>query len=134
MMVRSARNGESLLEEWIDGPYIHASAALRLPKTTRSDPIKDGITWRLWELCLSLLTTLRPLFLDGTPNVDASSIAHWKDLLATFFVWGDGFRNGQLDLALQDSDDLKHTTLPDLVAIAVVLKTSTSVGLYEALE
>jgi hypothetical protein len=130
-MIRCARNGEELLEEWIDGPYIRAS--VRLPKCTSSDPAKDGSIWRLWELCLSLLTTLRPLIIDSTPNIDASSIAHWKDLLGTLFVWGDGFRNGQLDLVLQDSDDLRNATLADLGAIAVILKTSTSVGLEELL-
>lgn len=130
--MRFARNGEALLEEWVDGPYIHAS--VRLPKATCSDPTKDGITWRLWELCLSLFTTLRPLIIDGTPNIDASSIVHLKDLLGTLFFWGDGFRDGQLDLIVQDSDDLQNTTLADLGAIAVILKTSTSVGLYEVLE
>ena len=130
MMMRFARNGEAL-EEWIDGPYIHAS--VRLPKATCSDATKDGIIWRLWELCLSLFTALRPLIIDGTPNTDASSISQWKDLLGTLFVWGDGFRNGQLDLVLQDSDDLQNTTLADLGAIAVILKTSTSAGLCEVL-
>jgi hypothetical protein len=135
IMMHWERSGEVSLEEWIDGPYIHASviSGLRLPTATCSDPTTDGITWRLWELCLSLFTTLRPLIIDGTPNIDASTIAYWKNLLGTLFVWGDGFRNGQLDLVLQDSDDLQNTILADLGAIAVILKTSTSSGLLEVL-
>jgi hypothetical protein len=130
MMMRSARNGLASLEEWIDGPYIHTSVTrLRLPKATSSDPTKDGIAWRLWELCLSLFTTLRPLIIDGTPYIGPSAIVDWNDLLETLFIWGDGFRNGQLDLVLQDSADLQNTTLADLGAIAVILKTSTSIGL-----
>jgi hypothetical protein len=135
MTMRFTRKGEGSLEEWIDGPYIHASVTskLRLPIATCSDPATDGITWRLWELCLSLFTTFRPLIIDSTPNIDASAIAHWKDLLGTLFVWGDGFRNGQLDLILQDSDDLQITTLADLSAIASILNNSMSVRLTKPL-
>jgi hypothetical protein len=133
MRMPFTRNGEASLQEWIDGPYIHASVTsrLRLPRATCSDPTRDGITWRLWELCLSLFTTLRPLIIDGTPDIDAFATVYWKDILGTLFVWGDGFRNGQLDLVLQDSDDLQNTILADLGAIAIILKTSTSIRLCE---
>ena len=123
-MMQVGENEDRFWEEWTDGPFIRASA--RLSEATRSDPARNGIIWRLWELSLSLFATLRPLIIDNAPGIDNSSIVQWNDLLGTLFLWGDGFRNGDVDRALQDADDLRNTALAHLVAIAVILKTGTT--------
>ncbi|KAH8747795.1 hypothetical protein BGZ57DRAFT_835767, partial [Hyaloscypha finlandica] len=101
--------------EWIDGATIHRS------RDAENEGAAAGFAWTLYDLDLKLLTNLVPIVSRDLPTTSRKDIKTLKQSLGNLFLWGDGFRDGILEIVLEESDDLKETLVASLVGIARLL-------------
>jgi len=108
------------LEEWIDGTTIQKSG---------DDPCDDGNTgfaWNLYDHVFKLLSALVPLASENVGWLSKKDTRCLKEFLGYLFLWGDGFRDGRLEIVLEESDDLKESVVGLLMTVGTVLISSKS--------
>jgi hypothetical protein len=107
--------------EWIDGATIYRST-----DAEDGERATAGFAWSLYDLNLKLLTELIPIVERDIPTVSRKDVKALKQSLGNLFLWGDGFRDGSLEIVLEESDDLKETLVSSLVQIGRLLISSES--------
>ena len=101
---------------WLyDGPS-QSENLVEIPGEHENDV---GLSTRLYRLCLDVLRHVlcRERF-KGRPKHNSTAL---EICLGKLYLWGDEFRIGDLDQALDQSDDLKGCVLEQLVYVGELL-------------
>ncbi|KAL5330466.1 hypothetical protein ACEPPN_003994 [Leptodophora sp. 'Broadleaf-Isolate-01'] len=109
-------NHSALLEEWIDGTTIHRSW-----KEGHNEGTATGFLFGFYEHLLKLLSTTTPVASRAILSMRKVDIRLLKEAIGSFFVWGDGFRDGSLELIAENSDDLKELVIASFITMSRVL-------------
>lgn len=116
-LVSSANDQRDRTQEWLDGNRYSSSG---LNETLNANDSEDqDFATRLYSLCLHLL-----LFLcQREQNVPSkkSKAANLKEELGKLYLWGEAFRSGKLDRALEYSNDVRGNVLDSLGGIGKIL-------------
>lgn len=118
MASRRSQKTLVFLEEWLDGTTIHRVAA-----TFNDNDTTTSFAWNLYDNLLKLLSTLVPVILARSSRLSRKSARSLKESLGNLFLWGDGFRNGLLEIILEQSDDLRRSVISLLVSVGTILIT-----------
>jgi hypothetical protein len=105
-----------LVEEWIDGATIHRSGV--------DSEAATGFAWSLYDHIFKLFSKILPLAPNFSPHISKREVKALKESLGNLLLWGDGFRDGKLEMVLEESDELKETVIESLVAAGSVLISS----------
>ena len=112
----SRANGQrDRTQEWLDG---RSSSAF--DKTLKHDDDEDqNFAARLYSLCLHLLLSL----CQREQNIPSKrqKVSNLKEELGKLYLWGEAFRSGKLDRALEYSDDVRANVLDSLGDIGKIL-------------
>lgn len=108
------------LKEWIDGATIQKISG-NCDGEEAAETVDTGFAWALYDHILKLLSILVTLDSPKLSKKDARSL---KDLVGKLFLWGDGFREGNLENILDCADDLRETVVGLLAGIGNILTTS----------
>ncbi|KAH9210359.1 hypothetical protein DL95DRAFT_465858 [Leptodontidium sp. 2 PMI_412] len=103
------------LIEWIDGTSIH-----RVQVDGR-DSAEAGFLFGFYNQILNLFSTIAPLVSRITPPVPTQDIRSLKENVGSLFLWGDGFRDGSLDVVVENSADLKESITTSLTTMSRIL-------------
>ena len=110
-------NGQRDRQEWLDGhPYSSSGFSETLNDKDDED---QGFATRLYSLCLCLF-----LFLcQREQNIPSKrhKVPNLKEELGKLYLWGEAFRDGKLDRALEYSDDVRRNVLDSLGSIGKIL-------------
>ena len=104
-------------QEWLDNHACCSSYPIEFPDD-KDDQEQDFAT-RLYSLCLRLL-----LFLcqqEHTVPAKSYGVPQLKEELGKLYLWGEAFRHGKLDRALEYSDDVRGNVLDSLGSIGKIL-------------
>lgn len=115
--VSSANGQRDRTQEWLDG-HLYSSSGFSETSDDNDDEDQDLAT-RLYSLCLRLL-----LFLcRREQNLPSKShnVSDLKEELGKLYLWGEAFRSGKLDRALEYSDDVRGNVLDSLGDIGEIL-------------
>lgn len=107
---------EHLTQEWVES---HKSLALD-EATVGAD---CGLASRLYLLCQS---TLRQFYLAGRHTLSREERACLREELGKFYLWGEAFAEGQLDKALEYSEDVQREVLDSLGSVGTTLVNTCS--------
>lgn len=116
----SGNDQKSWTQEWLDG-HLYASSG---PKGTLPENFVDdqGFATRLYTLCLCLLRYLcRHEQKISSKTHHASAL---KEELGRLYLWGEAFKDGKLDRALEYCDDVRGNVLDSLRDIGKLLLCS----------
>jgi hypothetical protein len=99
-----------------------------MSKTTAGTPSSQGmnspnIGEKLYSDCVALFSALSH---HQASVLYQSDDAPFKEELGRFYLWGEGFRDGRLDVILATSPYLRVTILRFLVNVGDILTTSKS--------
>ena len=100
-------------QEWLESALS--------PSATASEPVADiqdeaGLAARLYSSCLAALRDLSP----PEPAKATQSVSVHEEL-TKLYLWGQGFARGELDMALEYSEDTRHMVLDALGNIGRLL-------------
>ena len=115
MSISSANCQKDRTQEWLDG---HSSSNFE-ETLTYNDNEDHDFAARLYSLCLHLL-----LFLcqreEDIPS-RRQKVPKLKEELGKLYLWGEAFRSGKLDRALEYSDDVRANVLDSLGDIGKIV-------------
>ena len=125
----SEANDDYMLQ-WLAANTVNSDGNHAL---STADESNQGFAFHLLQLCLHALRNVQKKEDDQCPS---SSRTILGDCLGTLRLWGDSFGPGELDKALDQSNELKESVLEQLVNIGKVLlqgmkNVSIDVGLRE---
>jgi hypothetical protein len=106
----------SFLEEWIDGPRIHRSVG-----DLGNDRPAIGLSWNLYDHVFRLFSMLLSLGHRTPVRLTDTDSRSLKESLGNLLLWGDGFRDGKLELVLEESDDLEKSAIALLLSMGRIL-------------
>lgn len=117
----TSRHGQkSWTQEWLDS-HLHASPGSKgtLPENFVDD---QGFATRLYTLCLYLLRYL----CRQEQNISSKShhTSALKEELGRLYLWGEAFKDGKLDRALEYCDDVRGNVLDSFRDIGKLLLRS----------
>ena len=87
-----------------------------------SDPLSSKTTTTPASEYIALC--IKPVADSQTSSDQGRTPFVLKDQLAKFFLWGDGFSDGRLDKALDQSDELRNTVLELLCDLGLEIQKS----------
>lgn len=90
---------------------------------------KAGFAEIFYVDCLTFFAALSTKICKTTHTVDECSL---DEELGRFYLWGESFRDGKLDMILENSPDLKNTVLKFITAVGSILLRSKSLRLSES--
>ena len=103
-------------QEWLN-TYSRTSLA---PEGGLANGEEDpGIATRLYTLCLYVLRQICRQ--EQCKSLSANGISTLKEELGKLYLWGEAFKNGKLDRALEYSDEVRDTVLESLGDIGRIL-------------
>lgn len=97
----------NFFDEWIDGTAVQRLC---------DDEASSGFAWNLYQQILDLLAEL-----IQTQSSSKEDLPSMRQSLGNLFLWGDGLRNGKLDIILDESDDLRGSIISLLAAVGDLL-------------
>ena len=107
-------------QEWLVG-HVHAPSGTNGTLRDERDNFEDnqGFATRLYSLCLCLLRYL----CRQEQNIASKRhrVSTLKEELGRLYLWGEAFKNGKLDRALEYSDDVRGNVLDSLRDIGKLL-------------
>ncbi|KAL8712536.1 MAG: hypothetical protein Q9225_006934, partial [Loekoesia sp. 1 TL-2023] len=110
MASRSALRRSNWIQEWLDSHPTVPSSFCDQPSDSINGEERFGS--RIYSLCLQLLKFLsrqKPC----KPQGEALTL-DLKEEIGRFYLWGEAFGNGELDRALDYSDDVRKSVLRSL--------------------
>ena len=119
----SATGQKNRTQEWLDNHSYSSSYPSEFPDD--EDAQEQDLATRLYSLCLRLL-----LFLcqqEHTIPSKSYEVPKLKEELGKLYLWGEAFRHGKLDRALEYSDDVRGNVLDSLGNIGKTLLHGTIV-------
>ena len=116
MSVSSANGQTDRTQEWLDA---HSSSGFNETFNNNIDDEDQDFAARLYSLCLHLLLSL----CQREQNIPSKrqKVFELKEELGKLYLWGEAFRSGKLDRALEYSDDVRANVLDSLGDIGKIL-------------
>lgn len=114
--ISDADSEQNRTQEWLDA-HSDPSPDLRGGLVNSEDD--QGIAARLYSLCLGVLRQMCRQEQYKSSSGDSMSIL--KEEVAKLYLWGEAFRDGKLDRALEYSDEVRSNVLESLGDIGRLL-------------
>lgn len=120
-------SSSNLLKGWVEGITIPKSSA-----HTAINDAGDGFARTLYSHVFKMFNHLFP-YLVGQPLQPTKGFDRvLKKTLGNLFLWGDSLRDGQLEVVLEESDDIKGSVLESLSSIGNILISTFSLLFHES--
>lgn len=114
--VSDANNEKNRTREWLDA---HSDTSPDLAGGLANSEDDQGIAARLYSLCLRVLRQMCRQ--EQYQSSSGNSISMLKEELGKLYLWGEAFRDGKLDRALEYSDEVRSNVLESLGDIGRLL-------------
>jgi hypothetical protein len=126
------RNGlearSDYLLQWLDADVeVDNTRSLTNHGASARDENVQGFAARLYQLCLHALQKI--YIREREKRKFGSQATGLRDCLGRLYLWGESFERGELDRALEESDEVRESVLERLGHIGKLLlrgKTYTS--------
>ena len=109
---RSIRGHGDYLQQWLESD---TSDGIEERGTSAENENHQGFAARLYHLCLYALKYIQKE--EHVKSSGSHRSVSFRECLVALYLWGDSFSTGELDKALDQSDDMKESVLEQLARI-----------------